>query len=253
MLQTFNVPAGGRQINAKASFFRLESVSASGSDESVRVRADGQDLGTYLPGDALRLPIDASNWEVTPVTGTATAIVRLGVGGVDSSRVFGVVSVVDTAKQTTLSGAAFTGLGSTAAVAAQYGTAILWNPAGSTRRLVLENLRIRNTNAGAQDFAVGGVAVDQFVSAGGFANKLVGSPGPSAALIRQKQDHGVDPVALLVSGTHAAGQIAAGASYEFAPKRPIVIPPGGFGFMVANRTVNSALSVYFDFYEESAA
>lgn len=95
MLQTFNVPAGGRIVNAKASFFRFESASAGGSDESIRVRADGQDLGTYLPGDSITLPVDAKSWELTPVTPTATAIVRLGVGGVESSRVFGSMRVLD--------------------------------------------------------------------------------------------------------------------------------------------------------------
>lgn len=95
MLQTYFVPVGGRIINAKGRYLRIESVSAGGLAEDVRVRADGQDLGTYLPGDALQLPADCSTWEVTPTTASATATVRVGIGSVESSRIFGAVVVID--------------------------------------------------------------------------------------------------------------------------------------------------------------
>lgn len=107
MLQTFNVPAGGRIVNAKASFFRYESASAAGADESVRVRADGNDLGTYLPGDSIKLPINAASWEITPVTGAATCIVRLGIGGIESSRIFGNVRIIDSSVDKSLAGRQF--------------------------------------------------------------------------------------------------------------------------------------------------
>jgi hypothetical protein len=95
MLQTFNVPAGGRLVNAKARFFRFESVGVDGADQVLRVRADGQDLGTYLPGDSITLPVDATTWELTPASATQTAIVRLGIATVQAARLVGFVTVTN--------------------------------------------------------------------------------------------------------------------------------------------------------------
>jgi hypothetical protein len=95
MLQTYKVPAGGRQIDAKATFFRYESSGAAGVDETISVRADGQDLGTYLPGDNVRLPVHATRWQITPAGATQTCIVRLGLGSVDTARLAGIVSVTN--------------------------------------------------------------------------------------------------------------------------------------------------------------
>ena len=95
MLQTFNVPAGGRQIDAKASFFRYESSVANGADDSIRVRADGNDLGIYLPGDSITLPegTNAKRWEITPANPTVTCVVRLGLGRIESTRIAGSTDV----------------------------------------------------------------------------------------------------------------------------------------------------------------
>lgn len=95
MLQNFAIPAGGRIVNAQADYFRYESCNSSGLDETIRVRADGSDMGMYLPGDQIELPIHAISWEITPVTPAATAVVRLGVGRVRSSRVSGNTTVID--------------------------------------------------------------------------------------------------------------------------------------------------------------
>ncbi len=94
MLQTLTF-AGPRLINAAASFFRYESGSAGGADESIRLRADGQDLGTYYPGDSVELPQACSSWEISPTSSACAGIVRLGVGRVQSARLSGRVSVVD--------------------------------------------------------------------------------------------------------------------------------------------------------------
>ncbi|TXC66022.1 hypothetical protein FSC37_09185 [Piscinibacter aquaticus] len=95
MLQTYPFPAGGRQIDAKADFFRYESSVSGGADDTIRVRADGNDLGLFSPGDSIKLPITASRWEITPITGTVTGAVRIGVGPVQSARVAGNVRVID--------------------------------------------------------------------------------------------------------------------------------------------------------------
>ena len=95
MLQTFTVLAGGRQIDAKANFFRYEMAGLDSADQYIRVRADGNDLGAYLPGDSIELPIFAKRWEIVPASATQTATVRLGHGKVTASRLSGVVSVTN--------------------------------------------------------------------------------------------------------------------------------------------------------------
>jgi hypothetical protein len=89
MIQDFSFGTAGRLINARGQFFRYETGSSS--TKPIRVKADGNDLGLYLPGDSIELPVPASAWEVTPVdpspnTGT-TGTVRVGSGRVSSSRI----------------------------------------------------------------------------------------------------------------------------------------------------------------------
>lgn len=94
-MQIFNVPALGRQVNAAGTFFRYESAGVDGIDQTIRLRADGQDLGTYLPGDSITLPVRASTWEITPTAATQTALVRVGNGEVQSQRLTGIVQVTN--------------------------------------------------------------------------------------------------------------------------------------------------------------
>lgn len=94
MLQSFSFN-GARQIDAKASFFRYDSGSSGGGDESLRVRADGNDLGLYLPGDAITLPAPATRWEIVPVIAACAGTVRLGMGSIASARLSGTVRVID--------------------------------------------------------------------------------------------------------------------------------------------------------------
>jgi hypothetical protein len=87
VFQTIGFPAGGRQVDAKATFLRYEKSLVPGADESVRIRADGNDLGLFLPGDSVEIHQAAERWNVTPVDPTTTGVLRLGMGRVTSSRV----------------------------------------------------------------------------------------------------------------------------------------------------------------------
>lgn len=84
MIQTFLVPTAGRQIDAAGNFFRYESADVGATDQTIKLRIDGNDLGTFLPGDSIELPIMATRFEVIPATGAAT--VRVGVGRITTAR-----------------------------------------------------------------------------------------------------------------------------------------------------------------------
>ena len=141
MLQTLAFPAGGRQIDAKATFIRYESGNAGGLDTTIKVRADGNDLGTYVPGDSVELPVFATRWEIVPVTPACTGVVRLGLGRVTSSKLTGVVEIVESGKERTKAGLAFFDNGFIAnAPATNFGTVQLFNPAASGRRVIVQKL-----------------------------------------------------------------------------------------------------------------
>lgn len=85
MLQTFNF-TNVRQIDAAGSFLRYETETAGAVDASVRIRIDGLDIGTYLPGDSIELPTRFARVEIEPIAG-AQGTIRVGAGRVQSSRV----------------------------------------------------------------------------------------------------------------------------------------------------------------------
>ena len=110
MLQTFNIDGNGRQIDAAARFFRYEAGDAGGAALEIRVTADGQDLGSYLPGDAVRLPPgvpEATRWVFTPASAALAATVRLGRAEVESARLVGSVNVIDGNARKTQGGTQF--------------------------------------------------------------------------------------------------------------------------------------------------
>ena len=87
MFQTFTIPAAGRLVNAQATFFRYETADPAAVDQAIRVRADGQDLGSYLPGDGVELTFAAKEWEFKPASGGDAAVVRVGMGRISSTRI----------------------------------------------------------------------------------------------------------------------------------------------------------------------
>lgn len=86
MFQNFTFDAGGRQINAGATFIRYEAETGGAVNPAVRVRADGQDLGEWLPGDSVELPCFVSLIELAPVAG-AVGSFRTGNGKINVNRV----------------------------------------------------------------------------------------------------------------------------------------------------------------------
>lgn len=198
MLQSFNFLAGGRQIDAKGTFFRYESGSAAGADESIRVKADGNDLGIYYPGDGIELPVSAKRWEVLPVTGTTTGIVRVGLGRVNSARLLGNVRIIDAAGEKTLAGSQFWGSISTVAIVGNV-SLVFVKPGAS--KFYVKAISVQSTVAG--DVVVGiGAGDGTTISGGGsvaMRNKLINGAG-SVGLIGSGQSVGAVPTGAEVPG-----------------------------------------------------
>lgn len=218
MLQTLNFPAGGRQINAKASFFRYEAAANGGSDESIRVRADGNDLGLFLPGDYVDLPVFASTWEVVPVTASTTGAVRLGVGRVNSSRLTGTVAIVDGERAKVFAGNCYRSLGNQngGAAAAQVGP---YNPAGSGRNVLVQAFRAGLSAADSWNLYRTTTALPTAITSG----LNIDPTGPGSIVTIRGDNVGT---ALAGLQGHGSGYGAASTDFVVVLPRPILLRPG---------------------------
>ncbi len=218
MLQTLNF-SGARQVNAKASFFRYESGTAGGADESIRVRADGNDLGTFLPGDYLKLPFEASRWELTPLTASAVGVVRLGLGEVGSSRLVGNVRVIDGERDKVAAGVCYRG--SSAVAGASNGPFIqVNNPPGSLFNLFVQAVRMGSLQADSYGIGTSASQLPNLV-AGATANLNRSGPA-SAGQIRTDNTGTVQTATKQI----AAGYVQASSDSTIVFPRPLLIRPG---------------------------
>lgn len=246
MLQTFTIPSLGRQIDAKASFFRYESGSAGGLDESLRVYADGQDLGTYLPGDAVRLPVPASRWNITPVNPALVSTVRLGIATVETARLVGNVRVIDSGADKTEALAQFLNSTRVAAQAAAVGLSVL---VAGARRVAIKRVQIAAGSTEAVFFGYGSGAPGTVLSSVSANNKRVGGPGSSATVYSATSVVST-PTPLELPGYIFGGRVYAQAyvTLELALTTPIILQPGQC-FLVNGAVINREICGNFDFEE----
>lgn len=240
MLQTLNFN-GPRQINAAATFFRYESGSAGGADESIRVRADGQDLGIYWPGDAVELPVQRTTWDIIPTTQTTAGVLRLGNGRVSSARLVGTVRIIDGERDKVTAGQAFRMIAQATTGAA--GTAMLqaWNPVGSGKNVYINGV------------SIGSSAADNYTA---FTTT---TPNNSFAIKSRSLDvSAVDGItesrfdntnqSLLNPRSLASGYLQASADRELRFVRPVLLRPG-YGLTIQAATVTTTLRATWDIEE----
>jgi hypothetical protein len=240
MLQTIEF-RGARQADAKASFFRYETCNAGGASQAIRVRADGNDLGLFLPGDYVNLPVFATRWEVIPATATATGTFRLGVGNVGSSRLTGVVSVVDANRDDVLAGKSFTITSLFGGTAATFAGVGVWNPAGSGRVATVSDLDLSVAASSTLTLGLTNVAPTTLDS--GTNNKLLG--GAAATVNRGYQEYLSATPAGFTRNYVWVGVTAVRKTFA----RPFLIPPG-FGLIVINSTAAQSMTVNMELTEE---
>lgn len=243
MLQTFSFDGSGRQIDTAATFFRYESAESAGADESLRVYADGNDLGTYLPGDAIRLPIQASRWVITPASSSNIGTVRLGLGLVESARLVGTVRVIDQSTEKTLAGLQFFGLQRQPAVAGKAGLA---GVIAGANRLSIKKLMFSSATAGLCQLFYGTAAPTDTYSAFVLRNKLMGAADSSASRwIAQAATTSPTSVEVPGKATITSVYVAATGLTEFSLTTPIVLPAGTC-LGVASTAVNTEVGIYVD-------
>lgn len=183
-------------------------------------------------------------YEVVQVSSALAQTVKIFIGSGDAGtrRTSGEVAVIDGSKARTIAGYAFIGAGASGPVAAQNAMVQLWNPAGSGKNLILENLKFSGGAAAPIDMGSYAVALTNLGVVA--KSKLINSPSSPVAQVRNQANAGSLITVNMTSSYMPTSQVQ---EYEF--REPIVIPPG-FGFVVCNTTVNMNVLVAFEWMED---
>lgn len=240
MLQTLAF-IGPRQINAAGRFFRYETVTSTGIDPTIRVRANGQDLGLYVPGDSIELPEAAKLWEVAPLVSTCAGTVRVGMGRVQSSKVAGVVSIIDAETDKVVSGRAFRATADSPGGGAYVAHAQIWNPAGSGRLCY-----VRGANIGASAADGYGMWLTQTQAATLTTAPHNIDPAGVASAMEVRIGNTAPP--FVIQRRVAIGYAGASVDVPIEFKRPILLRPG-WGLVAYLAGTAASLRVGFDIEE----
>lgn len=108
MLQEFSF-IGPRNIDAQGDFITyLDQAAglytAARSNQRIIVQADGDRLGSMLPGDSFELPRTATRWTIEPQQKDLQGVVQIGMGRRTSTRPGGATPVVIEDVRRTLAG-----------------------------------------------------------------------------------------------------------------------------------------------------
>lgn len=238
-----------KPYNIAGTFFQLREVSGvqAGSIDVLFRKGSALlnvDLKAADPGDWVRVPDGFDYVEVvSSVAQTVAFKVLRGEAGSQPT----IVSVQDGGRARSLSNATFWGGSFQAAVAAQVSHMQLWNPAGSGKRILLQQL--------AAMCGAAGVTFNVFNSVVALANLAV-TPNPklvggvvSVAEIRREANAaslGVG-IASLSFGGLGAGVWAT----PFRLSNPAALLPGSGLILLTAGTVNALLQTHWEIDEET--
>lgn len=227
-------------LQIAGDFFRVEACEWP---VTVEIMSGGRVVGRMTnvrAGDFVR---DIAFDQVRIINGaTAQAVtVQIAGGGVGSDRVIGEVSVIDGGKARTIAGGAFFGSSGVNASAGTYAHVQLENPAGSGKRVVLEQVIFSTATAGLLSLRSGYASLAN--SSGGAPSKLLGGAA-SAGVRRWENIAGVSgsPMTHFIIGANAPLVV------KFA--EPVVISENQ-RLTAAAGTLNTDLFAAWEFFEET--
>jgi len=241
-------PNTGRQIDVQADYIYFRTGTAGGGDTTVVFQPLAGGESVYLqPGQAYKMPAAMRGKNVSWVLrnlkgeGTIIGVLLMGEGEFQDNRVSGSVEVIDGGKARSLAGIACIGMVTSNAQAGNISHVQLWNPADSTKNLIIE-----------QVLSVSGV------TPGIWHAVTNGEIGPVAAAITAKRiGTGYSGKAQLrqVKSVSQLGQLITlinspvGVTGSFKPNEPIVLPPG-FGYLLFPQAAAADITATFEWYED---
>lgn len=236
----FTIPAGGAvQLAVCGSTAKI--LAASGA---VQIQTDTGARILAMPGQGVR-NFDFGKITLVDKSGAVNkGFIWIADADMIDDRITGEVSVIDGAKSRVLSNTAFCRSITFNPGGAAYGTAEIWNPAGSGKNLIVEELTL------LQGFAAGAYFNVGFGNTAQYATPATGLSKKSGGVVSLGQIARNDEA---VAGTGLNGQ------YVFAPpvnqtvgfglKEPFIIQPGAT-LRVQASFVGSVVSVGFQWFEE---
>lgn len=245
----FNLTAGGSQnLAVVGTSFKL--LSSTGP---VQVLANTGARVLLMPGQGIRR-FEFDSLTIIDKSGAANVGQILITGSDDKNaemiddRITGEVSVIDGARLRVLANSAFLASRSWTPAAATYGTAEIWNPAGSGKNLIVEEINLMQAGGSglSYGFAVGWANTAQYAATITAASKKGGGTAGVGVVARNDE-------AVLLGGLTSS-------IYSYFPpvnqsmpvglKEPFVIQPGQ-ALRVQQMSVAVPISVGFQWFEES--
>ena len=242
-----NLAVGFAQpVNQVGNYVYYKAGSAGGADPSIKVKTDQGDEYILLPGQGFRLDKKTfTNLQVTNAGGQATIIGALLIadGGFFDNRTTGSVEVIDGGKNRTLAGGAFLAAGYKSGLAGNGVAALLWNPAGSGKRLVMSAFAVNSATSTAMN--VSAATATYGAKQGNGNSKMLGGAQSVGELWA---GNGAAPAGtVLMSISAVAAQV-----FEKKFAEPLVIRPGN-GFAIFSGGSGADLGCYFEYFEETDA
>lgn len=237
----FTLPANGSvRIDVVGSTAKL--LSASGL---VQINTDTGARVSANPGQGIR-NFDFGSITLVDKSGAPNnGFILIADADMIDDRITGEVSVIDGAKSRVLSNTAFCRSITFNPGGAAYGTAELWNPAGSLKNLIVEEMTLLQGFAAGAYFNVGFGNTAQYGAPATGLSKKAGGVVSLGQIARNDE---------AVAGNGLVGQ------YVFAPpvnqtvgfglKEPFIVAPGTT-LRVQASFIGSVVSVGFQWFEES--
>lgn len=238
-------PGGAQRISTRARYIRFLDGTAGGADTTVLVQSIGGGVKVQLkPGQAFRIDSYADDWLISNYSGQGTIIGALLIGdvGFEDGRISGSVEVIDGGKARTLAGVAFLGNGYQAPVAGQLAYNQLYNPVGSGKNAIIEQVWWAG-HGGAASGSYAGIRMYQGQLATLIGPATSKKAGGALSVMQIRTATGVASLGVGLTGM-LLGQV-----YKFT--EPLVIP-AGWSILMQTNDPAMGLQASFEFYEEPA-
>lgn len=252
MMQLYDITIAAnttRQLDAPGSYFYFYTGSAGGADSTITLRGLSSGLRIVLkPGQAFRLPVgqNETSWVITNYANAATIVgtVVVGDGDITDNRVTGSVEVIDGGKNRTMASMSFSGYCGSGASAGNFSHAQLWNPVGSGKNAVVEQI-VATLNVTAGLFV-------KFYNTALTTQTQDPSSKKSGGSATSMQQRAQQNATILAGGflNLAAFTLAGSTPITYKLAEPIVITPG-YGLILVPSTQNVGVDANFEYFEES--
>lgn len=222
-------------------------VDSAGALARIRVRSpDGSAVDLEMkPGRQASWPLPIAGVVIESLTGNSiTGKISIGNGDVKDSSVVGSVEVIDGGKARTTANAANSHWTLVGGTAGQLSAVQLWNPVGSGRKIIVEKVTMASTISTGFVHAAHNAALAT-IDPVPAQSKLLGATSVAAGQPRK----GTEAARLGVDFALSNAAVNTGVVYQ--PPEPIVLLPG-WGHCIWGNTVNSDVSVTWDWFEEAA-